>query len=111
VRPGHRFQWQKKGWNLVGSETSARGAAVYGGKYRAGSLTWDGTIHAWNGRVDPYIYRPPVGDVEHRAPRHRRCFSEREDGWWYVHVNPPPDTVDNAIDAVEKLLREVTHGR
>src|SRR5947209_7555499 len=79
--------WQERGWSRRGN--------CYTGTYQTGYGSYYGRIeHRGGEMIDFFICQPP--DVLKQSS-HWRCFRERSQGWYLVHMGTKPGDVSSGI--------------
>ena len=105
-----RFAWDEKKWDW--QEINGRRQLV--GQYRAlhrRSGQWrefDGRLDQTRRQIATYIADPPP---EVRDHPHGRCLQLVEPGWFRLHWERNPNTFDDALLYMERLLDEAINHR
>jgi hypothetical protein len=74
------------------------------GYYRTRVGSFAGKVrHRLLSCADYFIKDPPEA-IEHGA--HWACFTPRGGGWYSLHFNDPPKSVEDGIKSIERLLAE-----
>lgn len=101
-------KWQESRWVCrAGLLPGGIPGAEYSGFYRTpGGRKYQGLIVESEHEVRPYIFEPPLQEIEQHAG-HAACFRDPNAGWYWVHLLNHPKSVDEAIVNIEALLQEV----
>jgi hypothetical protein len=105
VTPPPRFAWDEKRWHR--DDTNGRTEVC--GKYRVYDRRrgfwreFDGHLTGNRGIISAYIADPPL-EVKHH--RHGACFQLVQHPWFRLHWNTQPQTIDDALLYMERVLDE-----
>lgn len=84
---------QRRGWRLEGRTLK--------GYYRTRYGSFEGKIRLRKSvPAECYILHPPDVFTDHK---HWACFSERSGGWFSIHFDVPPKSLDDAIKSIESI--------
>jgi hypothetical protein len=110
ITPPPRFAWDEKRWRRVQDNQ----AAHYVGAYRVWNqhtqawCDFDGRLVEEASRIKAYVADPPPEIKGHpKGP----CFQLVRVPWFRVHWRRNPNTVDEALLYVERLLDECLNSR
>lgn len=87
---------RQRGWQKRGRE--------YVGYYRTWYKTLEGKIRVRTLQCGDFFIKDPPPELKNH--RHWACFGERGDGWYEVHFDDKPKSIEEGIRCIEKLLIE-----